>query len=316
MAEFNTEADLLRLVAEAVEENLHLDFKASPSLAKGSKERNELSKDVSAFANSAGGTLLYGVVEDRTTHTAASIDAGYDPANITKEWIEQVIDTNLSPRIEGLIITPIPLVTINPGRVAYSIEIPASDRAPHMANDNRYYLRQNFQSVPMEDYQVRDILGRRRGPDLEIECRVTPCEDDVLLVEFSIANIGSVLAEQAYIRVSAETSTCAPGDKWRNPLQSPYSTIREEVAPDGKPIRAISYIQSPGLGGRTASTAHLPPLIYPGLKFNIHMFGIYVRGDASPQAALQIQVFARDMPGKTRVVTIRELRSLARARRR
>jgi hypothetical protein len=35
-----------------------------------------------------------------------------------------------------------------------------SSRAPHQAPDKRYYKRQNFQSSPMEDYEVRDTLRR------------------------------------------------------------------------------------------------------------------------------------------------------------
>jgi predicted HTH transcriptional regulator len=73
-------------------------------LAKDNKQRDELCKDVTAFANSAGGQIVYGVEEDK--NLPAKIDDGADPA-ITKEWIEQVIDSRVQPRIEGLVITPI-----------------------------------------------------------------------------------------------------------------------------------------------------------------------------------------------------------------
>jgi hypothetical protein len=35
-----------------------------------------------------------------------------------------------------------------------------------MAADNRYYKRYNFQSIPMEDYEVRDLARRAEAPDL------------------------------------------------------------------------------------------------------------------------------------------------------
>ena len=139
-----------------------LDYKASPSLTKDNKARDELCKDVSAFANSAGGQIIYGIEErDRKP---VKVDQGSD---VTREWIEQVIDSNVQPRIEGLLITPVP---VGNGRHAYVLTIPqASGRAPHQAPDHKYYKRQNFQSVPMEDYEIRDAFRRATTPDLYVE---------------------------------------------------------------------------------------------------------------------------------------------------
>ena len=88
MLKISTKEDLQRLVDEEIQESLTLDYKASPSLAKGDKPRNELCKDVSAFANSAGGQIIYGIVEkDRKP---IKVDDGSD---LSREWIEHVIDT-------------------------------------------------------------------------------------------------------------------------------------------------------------------------------------------------------------------------------
>jgi hypothetical protein len=73
----------------------------------------------------------------------------------------------VQPRIEGLEITPIPLGN---GRNAYVLTIlQAATRAPHQAPDGKYYKRQNFQSVPMEDYEVRDTLRRATTPELHVD---------------------------------------------------------------------------------------------------------------------------------------------------
>lgn len=50
--------------------------------------------------------FVYGIEENG--HIPTGIDGGADPA-ITKEWIEQVIESRVQPRIEGLLITPIDL---------------------------------------------------------------------------------------------------------------------------------------------------------------------------------------------------------------
>jgi hypothetical protein len=161
------ESDLEAMVNAGTQESIELDFKASPSLQNDDKKKDEISKDVSAFANSAGGTLLYGMLEDRSTHVAMGLDTGSDPTVITKEWLEQIINSRIQRRIDGIRINQIPL-TKSPGRVAYAVYVPASTRAPHQASDKKFYKRFNFHSVPMEEYEIRDVARRGEVPDLRI----------------------------------------------------------------------------------------------------------------------------------------------------
>lgn len=162
------EADVLDLIRNKVPEGLDLDYKESRALSR--EKRGEICKDVSAFANSAGGTLVYGVAEDPKTHEPCAID-GCDPAVISKEWIEQVINSGIQRRIDGIRINPISLSS-TPTRCIYVVWVPESSRAPHMAVEkHRYYKRFNFQSIPMEDYEVRDVSRRGETPDLELRLR-------------------------------------------------------------------------------------------------------------------------------------------------
>lgn len=76
-----------------------------------------------------------------------------------------MINSNIQRKIDGIRINPVGLKT---GKCIYVVSIPQSLRAPHMAKDNKYYKRFNFQSVPMEDYEVRDVARRQEGPDLRL----------------------------------------------------------------------------------------------------------------------------------------------------
>lgn len=162
-----TEDDVRALIADKVEESLTLDYKACDALAKSDAKKRELSKDVSAFANSAGGVIVYGVAEKN--HLPTTIDTGYPPDEISKEWIEQVVNSNIQRRIDGIRIKPIQLSGASAGRVIYAVSIPQSVRAPHMAADHRFYKRFNFESVPMEEYEVRDVAHRTEAPDLSLD---------------------------------------------------------------------------------------------------------------------------------------------------
>jgi hypothetical protein len=159
--------DLARLIADQVHESVGLDYKAAGALGQANNQKLEVGKDVSAFANSAGGVLVYGMTENG--HVPAAIDP-VTAAPLSKEWLENVIISNVQPRIDGLHVNPIQIAA---GRYVYVVTVPQS-HAAHQASDHRYYKRFNFQSVPMEDYEVRDTMNRGRTPliSVAIKCRL------------------------------------------------------------------------------------------------------------------------------------------------
>jgi len=162
---------LEEFIINKVEENLNLDYKASGSLQRNDKKANEISKDVSAFANSDGGIIIYGIKEDSgNKHLPESLD----PINrneISKEWLEQIIQSRIRPRIENIEIHPVP-INGSSDLVVYVVEILQSDTA-HQANDRKYYRRYNFSSEPMFDYEIRDIINRTKHPIIDLEFWIT-----------------------------------------------------------------------------------------------------------------------------------------------
>jgi len=158
------EADLQQLIANEVEENTALEYKRGASLGKDDERKRELSKDVSAFANSAGGILVYGMAEHgpKPTH----IDP-VDPGAYSKEWLEDVITSNIQPRIDGLHINPVLLAGANSGRLVYVLTIPQGLTA-HQARDKKYYKRFNFKVEAMEHYEVQDTMNRAKTPIIDV----------------------------------------------------------------------------------------------------------------------------------------------------
>ena len=162
-----TEQNLLDLINNQQEEHIQLDFKRAAALARTERDKNEISKDVSAFANTIGGTILYGIQEAQDPpHPAAAIDP-VDPNVFTKEWLEQVINSRIQPRISGVFIDPIPLPVTRAGQVVYRVVIPESATA-HQASDKKYYRRFNFESVAMEDHEIRQAMFRLTKPSYRI----------------------------------------------------------------------------------------------------------------------------------------------------
>ncbi len=177
------------LIENEVEENIHLDYKDDKALQTNDKGKNEITKDVSSFANSDGGIIVYGLSEKNHIPTAIST---FDGNAFTKERLDQII-SNIQPHIKGVKIYPI-RVEGDISRSIYVVKIPRSSVAPHMATDHKYYKRNNFQSIAMEDYEVRDLFFRADRPELEIDVCECNCinrdkvryEDDFYIFKFYI----------------------------------------------------------------------------------------------------------------------------------
>ena len=161
-----TEADIISLVRDRADEGLTLEFKGCDALLN-KKWREELAKDVSAFANSAGGTIVYGIKEGPITHEADQIDEGFDPSQLSKETIQRVIDSRIHRRIRGIRYHVVELATTRPGKILFVLDIPESNLAPHMA-DYKFFKRFEFESKPMEEYEIRERYRRETFPGKDI----------------------------------------------------------------------------------------------------------------------------------------------------
>lgn len=170
MLKLDTHAELEALHTGLIQESLTLEYKSSGAVDKTQSKKEEIAKDASAFANAAGGQIVYGMMEQN--NLPAGLDAGLDPSQFPGIWFEQVIQQNIAPQIDGLRVQEVPL---DPGhtRIAIVVTIPAAQgRAPHQAKDGRYYRRHNFSNQIMNDSEVRDTMRRATTPELFVTLQI------------------------------------------------------------------------------------------------------------------------------------------------
>lgn len=191
-----------------------LEFKSSKLLdfslpnVNANSVLDELSKQISAFANSGGGTIVYGI-QDTPIGTPRTVDAdggvSLNLKNGTKEWLEDVIPNLVDFQLSSFniyVLTSAPNASsgIAAGKGIFLIDIPSSDSAPHQASDKKYYARVGGKSRPIGHRFVMDIAGRAKYPKLEMSCQIIPKEDrqdydnsrDAL--RFFCQNIGKIYA--------------------------------------------------------------------------------------------------------------------------
>ena len=167
---------------EALEPSEHdfQEFKGAAFLYDGARIITgftaALSRQVSAFANGAGGKLYIGLNDE------GEIDGGV-PVDLkgggTRSWLEDVIPGCVDPPLRRFNVFEVPhperqaRTRIKPGHAVYVIEIEASEDAPHQAFDYRYYIRIAGKSRPMGNVHIKDVLQRTRHPRVDL-VRVGP----------------------------------------------------------------------------------------------------------------------------------------------
>jgi len=134
----------------------------------------DLSKQVAAFANAAGGRLFIGLDDEGIP------DGGVSTVikNGTREWLEDVIPGSVSPPLAEFNVYEVtgdrlPDSNIDPGRAVYVLEIPTGPDAPYQSQDYRYYLRIAGKSRPMGHRHVLDVMHRSKHPEVHLS-RIDP----------------------------------------------------------------------------------------------------------------------------------------------
>jgi hypothetical protein len=152
-----TEPDLQGLIAGAVPEGRRIEYKRDLP-GTNDEAKRELLADVTSFANAAGGDLLYGIVEDGGQARGIPGVSGDADAEILR--LEAIIRTGVDPRIPGVHLRAIPLVS---GSFVLVIRIPQSWALPHMITLkglSRFFSRTSAGKYQLDVAELRSLFAR------------------------------------------------------------------------------------------------------------------------------------------------------------
>ena len=168
-ADLRTERDLLLLKGQP--ESARLEFKSSDLFKKEKpKVIEDLTREVSAFANSEGGVIVIGMRERKEgkTRVADDLDDGVAISEVPPEWLQQTVEANLSPYLPGIRFSAVRLSGAREGRVAYVIGVPKGATA-YQAKDKLYYGRSEYQVQALPDHEIRLRMSRPRTAQARLE---------------------------------------------------------------------------------------------------------------------------------------------------
>ncbi len=153
------EEDLNQLIENAVIEKKTIEYKSIlPQNSDGSKK--EFLADVSSFANSSGGDIIYGIEEDRENGLPKEVK-GIEIKNVDQEIlrIDQIIRSGIEPRLPSYEIKSISLSNKNKVII---IRIQRSWIGPHRVSfkgTNKFHARSTNGKYEMDVDELRQSFN-------------------------------------------------------------------------------------------------------------------------------------------------------------
>ncbi|NOY24437.1 MAG: ATP-binding protein [Oligoflexia bacterium] len=269
-----------------------------------------LSKQVSAFANGAGGRLVIGLDD------AGAIDGGV-PVDLkgggTRSWLEDVIPGLVSPTLRSFNVFEVlgrdPGTAIQPGRAVYVIEIPASEDAPHQAHDRRYYLRIAGKSRPMGHIHIEDVLRRTRSPKVRLE-RLAPF-GKAAIVQDDPRGDKAVLSFRAFLLNEGRSLAQHVGLELILPRPLVNNEVRSRMVDEGH----LTLTQEPG---HLTFFRYHPTPVFPGQRVQaLQIWIVLHRGNLAfargTDAVIRSRVYADDAPAQQDTWPITRYKAVKRA---
>lgn len=218
-----TKEDLDKLIGQA--ESFRLDFKQSRMFEDdANKIIDNLTREVSAFANTEGGTIVVGIAEKRDGRTryAERIDEGIDISKWSPEWIQQSIEANIRPHLTGLRIRVVP-IDQDRNRCAVVISVPQGTTA-YQAKDYLYYGRSEYESKPLPDHEIRLRMQRGKARRASVVLDRLDTGTSCIKVEDNRERLVSIGYSQQYI----------DGKEDDDEVQTNWLQFRVDVVNDGE----------------------------------------------------------------------------------
>jgi hypothetical protein len=143
--------DIQKLKDAKIEESEILDYKEQMI------SDDKLVKHVTAFSNTSGGDLIIGIKE--SGRGGYPIEIPGIENNVNKERLEQIIISNIRPRI-GVQFHEIVIPTS--GRIILIIRIPEGQNRPYYdMRSHKYYKRYNYGAIPMDEIEIESLYQKR-----------------------------------------------------------------------------------------------------------------------------------------------------------
>lgn len=287
-------------------EELFLDFKQAASDGKSMRtlhpnDRRNLGKAISAFGNSEGGVLIWGIECARDVEIGDVAKAKVKVKNVHRflSWLENAISGCTIPshnKVRNHIIS-----CDQNGDGFLATYIPKSDIAPLMTTTgSQIYIRSGSNNVPAPYAVVAGMFGKRPQPNIELiindkDMSVSQNgEEDifapqkkrrkkeaVVSVKFSLLaqNNSNAIAKEVYLSCN---TLCVGGDK--NKVNFYYDSQLENLAAERNSLNLITPVEMRVPPRAVLSCAKAEIKLYEDITEDFLMDGVIGADGATPRS--------------------------------
>ncbi|NNM63479.1 MAG: ATP-binding protein [Burkholderiales bacterium] len=155
-----TQAHLQALINEGVQEGPHLDFKRELPDTWSAEAKRDFLADVTAFANSGGGHLIYGM-EEHDAVAAALVPAQRDNWDEAIQRLQNMLHDGVEPSAIGIRIQRVDVALDQAKGVVLVVSVPQSWVGPHRLKANQhFYVRDGSSNRPLDVPGLRSLFLR------------------------------------------------------------------------------------------------------------------------------------------------------------
>lgn len=156
-----TQAHIEQLVADQTREGPHLDFKRDLPTAWNDATKHEFLADATAFANSGGGDLIFGVDEDGQAQASVVIPQVISNADQEIRRLQDFLLNLAEPRLPGVKVHAVQVSIAGTDGYVVVVRIPQSWAGPHRVKTNQhFFIRDGLRKRQLDVPEIRSLFLR------------------------------------------------------------------------------------------------------------------------------------------------------------
>jgi hypothetical protein len=156
-----TQAHIEQLVADQTHEGPHLDFKRDLPIAWNDAAKHEFLADTTAFANSGGGDLIFGIDEDGQAQALRVIPQVISNVDQEIRRLQDLLLNLAEPRLPGVKVQAVQVSVAGTDGHVIVVRIPQSWAGPHRVKTNQhFFIRDGLRKRQLDVPEIRSIFLR------------------------------------------------------------------------------------------------------------------------------------------------------------
>ena len=155
------QAHIEQFIADQAREGPHLDFKRDFPLAWNDAAKHEFLADATAFANSGGGDLVFGIEEDGQAQASAVVPQALPNADQEIRRLQDFLLNLVEPRLPGVKIHAVQVSVAGVDGYVIVVRIPQSWAGPHRVKTNQhFFIRDGLRKRQLDVPELRSLFLR------------------------------------------------------------------------------------------------------------------------------------------------------------